>query len=105
MDNYAMIPWNIMFYTPWQVFYSMLYYYQYIKTLPWNGYNKGVNMNTFTENTFDLLKVYFLSEWLAIPCKEFTKAMEGYRAGKYDLIIIDDWPRRSLYAWLLVIYQ
>jgi hypothetical protein len=47
-------------------------------------------MNTFTDNTFELVKVYYLSEFLALPSNDFAKVMEGYRKGKYDLVVIDE---------------
>jgi hypothetical protein len=47
-------------------------------------------MNTFTENTFELLKIFHLSEFLDLSAREFTKVMEGYREGRYELVVIDE---------------
>jgi len=47
-------------------------------------------MNIWTEDTFQLLKVFYLSEFLTISSREFGKVMAGYRDGKYDLVVIDE---------------
>ena len=47
-------------------------------------------MNIWTDNTFELLKVFFLDEFLNLSSSDFTKVMFGFREGKYELIVIDE---------------
>jgi hypothetical protein len=51
---------------------------------------KETVMNIWTDNSFELLKVFFAEEFLALPTAEFTKVMFGFREGKYELIVIDE---------------
>ena len=47
-------------------------------------------MNLYTDNTHELVKIFFLSEFIALDGRTFGKVMDGFREGKYELIVIDE---------------
>jgi len=47
-------------------------------------------MNLYTDNTHELVKIFYLSEFLALDNPTFGKVMDGFRDGKYELIVIDE---------------
>jgi len=45
-------------------------------------------MNVWAENTFELLKVFHMEEFLDLKPMEFARVMQGYHDGRYELIIV-----------------
>lgn len=47
-------------------------------------------MNAYTENTGELIKIFYFSEWCALSSVEFSRVMDKWRRGRYELIIIEE---------------
>jgi hypothetical protein len=47
-------------------------------------------MNLYTDNTHELVKVFFLSDFLAMSTRDYIRTMDRFHSGRYDLIVIDD---------------
>jgi hypothetical protein len=47
-------------------------------------------MTLYTDNTHEMVKVYYLDEFLALSADEFARTMDRFRSGRYELIVIED---------------
>lgn len=47
-------------------------------------------MNAYTDNTHELIKVFFFSDFMRLPLNDFAKIVIGTSQGRYELIVIDE---------------